>query len=77
MIFCDLLEKDRPPLLPLFSRQLAQTKQLYGERFATVFMRKIAAFWLKGKKGAAEYKRKLFSAESSESVLLLAEEIFR
>ncbi|MCI8343226.1 MAG: tRNA-dihydrouridine synthase family protein [Clostridia bacterium] len=77
LIFCDLLEKDRPPLLPLFSRQLAQTKQLYGERFATVFMRKIAAFWLKGKKGAAEYKRKLFSAESSESVLLLAEEIFR
>jgi len=77
LIFCDLLEKDRPPLFPLFSRQLAQTKQLYGERFATVFMRKIAAFWLKGKKGAAEYKRKLFSAESSESVLLLAEEIFR
>lgn len=76
LIFCELLEREKPPLLGLFEREVMQTQELYGERFATVFMRKMAAFWLKGKKGAAEFKRKLFSAENTQTVLSLAREIF-
>ena len=60
----------------LFARQLAETRALYGERFAVVFMRKMAAFYCKGVSGAADYKRRLFAAQTTEEVAALAEEIF-
>lgn len=74
--FCDILKTKPVPMGELFFRQLAETKALYGERFATVFMRKMAAFYIKGKKGAAEYKRRLFQAQSTDEVLSLAAELF-
>lgn len=75
-VFADIAGIDPPPMRELFLRQLAETKELYGERFATVFMRKMAAFYLKGKQGAAEYKRRLFGAQTTEEVARLAEEYF-
>ena len=75
-IFCTLTGRERPKLLPLFLRELQETKEIYGEHFACVFMRKMAAFFLKGRRGAAEYKRRLFSAPSTEEVARLAAEIF-
>lgn len=76
LIFCDILGTEPLPMGELFKRQLLETRELYGERFACVFMRKMAAFYIKGKRDAAEYKRRLFSAQSTEEVLSLAEEIF-
>lgn len=75
-IFCDLTGTEAPPAIELFLRELEETQALYGERFAVVFMRKMAAFLTKGKRGAAEYKRRLFQAETTEEVAALAEEIF-
>ncbi|MBD5636470.1 MAG: tRNA-dihydrouridine synthase family protein [Clostridia bacterium] len=75
-VFADIAEIEPPPMKELFLKQLKETKELYGERFATVFMRKMAAFYLKGVKGAAEYKRRLFQAQDTEEVARLAEEIF-
>jgi tRNA-dihydrouridine synthase B len=75
-IFCELTDTPFVPTGELFSRQLDETKALYGERFATVFMRKMAAFYIKGHSGAAEYKRQLFRAETTEEVAALASEIF-
>ena len=75
-VFCEITGKEPPKLLPLFLRQLDETREIYGEHFAVVFMRKIAAFWIKGKRGAAEYKRKLFSAQTTQEVEALAREIF-
>ncbi|MDE7158584.1 MAG: tRNA-dihydrouridine synthase family protein [Clostridiales bacterium] len=74
--FCDILGTEPVPMGELFENQLLQTRELYGERFACVFMRKMAAFYIKGKRDAAEYKRKLFSAQTTEEVLALAKEIF-
>ena len=74
--FCDLLGTQAPPVGELFARQLEETRALYGERFAVVFMRKMAAFYCKGKKGAAEYKRRLFACDSVASLRAAADEVF-
>lgn len=75
-IFADMAGNEAPPLTELFLRQLSETLALYGERFACVFMRKMAAFYLKGKTGAAEMKRRLFAAQSTQEVAALAEIAF-
>ncbi len=71
-VFCELTERESPPLLPLFLRQLDETEACYGERFAVVYMRKMAAFYLKGIRNAAEAKRKLFAAETAEEIRRIA-----
>ncbi len=74
--FCDILGTEAPPMRELFFRQLDETLALCGERFAVVFMRKMAAFYCKGVSGAAEYKRRLFAAQTTDEVAALADEIF-
>lgn len=75
-IFSDISGAAPVPMAELFKAQLNETRDLYGERFACVFMRKMAAFYIKGARNANEFKRRLFSAQTSEEVELLAEEIF-
>ncbi len=64
------------PMKDLFLAQLRETRALYGERVACVFMRKMAAFYVKGKAGATEAKRRLFQAQTTEEVESLAALIF-
>ena len=64
------------PMKDLFLAQLRETRALYGERFACVFMRKMAAFYVKGKAGATEAKRRLFQAQTTEEVESLAALLF-
>ena len=64
------------PMKDLFLAQLRETRALYGERFACVFMRKMAAFYVKGKAGATEAKRRLFQAQTTEEVESRAALIF-
>ncbi len=75
VIFCELTEREAPPLLPLYLEQLAQTEQIYGERFAVVYMRKMAAFYLKGTPRATEAKRRFFAAQTTEEIATLAKEL--
>lgn len=75
-IFSEIAGICAPPVKELFLSQLRHTRQLYGERFATVFMRKMAALYLKGARGAAEHKRRLFQTESTEALAEMAEEMF-
>ncbi len=75
-VFCSVREEEEPPILPLFLRQLEETKELYGERFAVVFMRKMGAFYARGRHGAAAFKRKFFTAETSEEVAALFQELW-
>ena len=76
LIFCELTGAAPVPMGELFARQLAETQQLYGERFAVVFMRKMAAFYCKGMPGSAEFKRRLFAAQTVEEVASIARGIF-
>lgn len=75
-VFCELTEREEPPVLDLFLTQLDETKEIYGEHFACVFMRKLAAFYVKGKRGANAMKRAFFAAETTEAVRELAKQIF-
>ena len=75
-VFCDLTGKERENKLQMFEKQLQWTKALFNERFTTVFMRKMAAFYVKGERGAAAYKERLFSAQNPDEVLTIAKEIW-
>ena len=75
-IFCEFSGEKRKPLFEMVKRQTEETEKLYGERFATVFMRKMCAFYLRGKRGAAAYKARLFECKTPTEVIALTREIF-
>ena len=75
-IFSEFSGEKRKPLFEMVKRQTEETEKLYGERFATVFMRKMCAFYLRGKRGAAAYKARLFECKTPTEVIALAREIF-
>lgn len=75
-IFCEFSGEKRKPLFEMVKRQTEETEKLYGERFAAVFMRKMCAFYLRGKRGAAAYKARLFECKTPTEVIVLAREIF-
>ena len=75
-IFCEFSGEKRKPLFEIAKRQTEETEKLYGERFTTVFMRKMCAFYLRGKRGAAAYKARLFECKTPTEVIELAQEIF-
>ncbi len=74
--FCDILGTPAPSMGELFFPLLDEEITLNGEKFALVFMRKMAALWIKGVRGAAEYKRRLFAAEILEELRTIAGEAF-
>ncbi len=75
-IFKRIAGEDPVPVLPYFTRLVEEEKELFGERFALVFTRKIAAFWLRGAAGAAEKRRRFLEASTTDEVLSLAREYF-
>ncbi len=75
-IFCLLTEKEEESKLKMFEKQLEWTGQVCDERFTTVFMRKMCAFYVKGMKGAAAFKDRLFQAQSPDEILSIAKEIW-
>ena len=76
-IFCDLTGKARESKRATFEKQMEWTKETCDERFTTVFMRKMAAFYVKGERGAAGYKERLFAAQSPDEILQITREIWK
>lgn len=75
-IFCELTGNPSENRLEMFKKQLKWTAQVCDERFVVVFMRKMAAFYIKGMRGAAGYKDRLFKAQTTEEILAIAEEMW-
>lgn len=75
-IFCDFTGRARRSKKEIILRQLAETLDLFGERFATVYMRKMAAFYLRGEPGAAAARERLFSCPDTAAVAAAVREIF-
>ena len=75
-IFCSLTGKERESKLTMFKKQLKWTGQVCDERFLVVFMRKMAAFYVKGERGAAAFKERLFKSQTPEEILEIAKEIW-
>lgn len=59
----------------MVQKQLDLTYKLYGERFATVFMRKMIAFYVKGQYGSAALKERLFQCADRAEIETLLREI--
>ena len=76
-IFCEITGKTREGKRQMFERQLKWTREICDEHFTTVFMRKMAAFYVKGERGAAAYKERLFKAGSSEEISAIVREIWQ
>ena len=76
-IFCELTGAPKEDTYTSFEKQLLWTRQTNDERFTTVFMRKMAAFYVKGVRGAAGYKERLFQAQTPDEVLEIAKEIWK
>ena len=75
-IFADFVGLERESRKTMFEKQMAETSALFDERFTTVFMRKMAAFYVKGERGAAAYKERLFMAKNPEEILSIVREIW-
>ncbi len=75
-IFCDFVQKPREDKLSMFEKQLKWTGQVFDERFTTVFMRKMGAFYVKGCRGASAFKDKFFQAQTPDEVFAIAREAF-
>ena len=75
-IFCQLTGIPEESKLEMFEKQLKWTRQVCDERFTTVFMRKMCAFYVKGMKGAAAFKDRLFQTQTPDEILGIAKEIW-
>lgn len=75
-IFCQLTGVQPESKLQMFEKQLKWTRQVCDERFTTVFMRKMCAFYVKGMKGAAAFKDRLFQTQTPDEILAIAKEIW-
>ena len=76
-VFCELTATTGESKLSMFEKQMQWTRQVCDERFTTVFMRKMAAFYLKGERGAAAYKDRLFKAQTPDEIISIAREMWK
>ena len=76
-IFCELTGAESESKRSMFERQMEWTRQTEDERFTTVFMRKMAAFYCKGERGAAAFKERLFAAQSPEEIMTIVREMWQ
>ena len=75
-IFCALTGTPTESRREMFEKQMKWTRQVCDERFTTVFMRKMAAFYVKGTRGAAAFKDRLFQAQTPDEILSITREIW-
>lgn len=75
-IFCALTGTPTESQKEMFEKQIKWTRQVCDERFTTVFMRKMAAFYVKGTRGAAAFKDRLFQAQTPDEILSITREIW-
>lgn len=75
-IFCDFTGRARRSKKEIVLTQLKETLELFGERFATVYMRKMAAFYLRGEQGAAAARERFFACPDTAAVAAAVREIF-
>ena len=73
-IFCSLTGRPEPDRTELVLKQLEDTLSLFGERFALVFMRKMAAFYTKGRRGSSALRERLFMCNSIPELRSLIED---
>lgn len=67
-IFAEITGRENIDKNGIVRGQLQKTLEIYGERFACVYMRKIIGFYLKSTPNAAELRERLFKAQTTQEV---------
>lgn len=67
-VFAEITGAGVPDKKAVIADQLNRTFALYDSRFATVYMRKMISFYVKGQKNAAALRVKLMVADSKEEI---------
>ena len=67
-IFAEITGRENVDKKGIVRGQLKKTREIYGEKFALVYMRKMIGFYLRGTPNAAELRAKLFKAATCKEV---------
>lgn len=67
-LFAEITGKEIADKRGIVRGQLQKTRLMYGERFACVYMRKMIGFYIKGFKGAAETRERLFKCQTCQEL---------
>ena len=76
-VFAEILGKDIPwDARAAVDGQIADMLPFYGEKFTLVQMRKMAAFYLRGRRGSAEARASLFACNSIDALRAALDNIY-
>lgn len=76
-VFAEILGKDIPwDARAAIDGQIADMLPFYGEKFTLVQMRKMAAFYLRGRRGSAEARASLFACNSIDALRAALDDIY-
>ena len=74
-IFAEITGTDAGDFKEKVLKQIADTRTLYGERFACVFMRKMVSFYIKGQKNSVAMRRELLAVKDTRELEELTRQI--
>lgn len=74
-LFAEISGKPAADKKAVILRQLTETFARYDTRFATVYMRKMIAFYIKGQPNAAAYRQALMGANSKKEIEEITDKI--
>lgn len=68
-IFAEITGTDVGDFKQKVLKQISSTREVYGERFACVFMRKMVGFYIKGSPGATAIRAELLSCKNCDEII--------
>lgn len=74
-LFAELTGHEVPDKREMVLNQIAATREISGERFTCIFIRKLIGFYIKNKPGAAAMRLKLFNCKTTAEVESLVQTI--
>lgn len=75
-VFCGITDRPCGDKKAAVLKQLRSTAEVYGERFAVVYMRKMVGYYIKGMPGAASMRTKLLASKSTEEIERMVNALF-
>ena len=74
-IFAEITGTDAGDFKERVLKQISDTREIYGERFACVFMRKMVSFYIKGQKNSVAMRKELLAVKNTSELEVLTEQI--
>ena len=68
-IFSEITGEDAGDFKEKVLKQIEATREVYGEKFACVFMRKMVGFYIKGSPGATAIRTELLSCKKCDEII--------